>query len=258
MVTVLIDHPAPHVARLRINRPESRNALDHDTRQLLLEGLQSIFSDRTNRALVFGGVEGILSAGGDVPSMAGLTEQQARARMQHGRTLSRTFAEAPIPVVTAVEGMGVGNSMGLAMLSDYIVMGDDAFILFPFLKLGLIPDWGILRSLPRRVGVGRARQILMTCERVKASKAENIGLVDELAATKDVMAVAIERAEEFSKLPIEAFSRMKQRLNYVACTLDEELASEEDNQSACLGNAEFREGFAAMMEKRAADFTSVG
>lgn len=256
--TVLIDHPAPHVARMLINRPERKNALDHDTRQLLIEGLQQIFADKSNRALVFGGVEGVLSAGGDVPSMGGLSEDQARARMQHGRLLSRTLGEAKIPVVTAIEGMGVGNSLGLAMLGDYIVMGDNAFVLFPFLKMGLVPDWGILRSLPRRVGLGHARRILMTCEKVKAAKAEAIGLVDEVVPADQVMAVAVERAGELAKLPIAAFARMKHRLNYIATTLDEELVSEEDNQSACLLHAEFAEGYAAFNEKRPADFTKVG
>ncbi len=257
MSTVLIDQPAPHVARILINRPDSRNALDHDTRQLLIEGLQEIFASAENRALVFGGVNGVLSAGGDVPSMAGLSEREARARMRHGRTLSRIMGEAKIPVVTSIEGMGVGNSVGLAMLGDYIVMGEDAFVMFPFLKLGLIPDWGILRSLPRRVGLGKARKVLMTCERIPAVKAEAMGLVDEVVAKEHVMDTAVKQAEQFAQLPVAAFSRMKQRLNHIAVTLDEELATEEDSQSACLLHDEFLEGYAALTEKRQANFTTV-
>lgn len=257
MTTVLIDNPAPHVARLLINRPDSRNALDQTTRQLLIEGLQSIYADKSNRALVFGGVGGVLSAGGDVPSMTGLTEQQARERMQHGRALSQLFADAEIPVVTAIEGMGVGNSVGLALLGDYIVMGDNAFVMFPFLKLGLVPDWGILRSLPRRIGLAKARRVLMTCERIKAGKADAMGLVDQVVAKDEVMSVAVRQAEQFAALPIAAFARMKQRLNYIATTLDEELASEEGNQSACLLADEFVEGYAALTEKRNADFIRI-
>lgn len=254
MSKVLIDYPAPHVARMLINRPESKNALDQETRILLLEGLENIFADKNNRALVFGGSNAILSAGGDVPTMAGLTEQQARDRMRHGRLLTRTLAEAKIPVITAIEGMGVGNSLGLALLGDYIVLGSNAFMMFPFLKLGLVPDWAILRSLPRRVGLGKARQLLMSCEKIKAQKAEAIGLVDAIVQPDEVMSHAVEKAEQFSKLPLAAFARMKQRLNYIATTLDEELMSEEDNQSACLLHAEFNEGYAALTEKRRADF----
>ncbi|WP_342806304.1 enoyl-CoA hydratase/isomerase family protein [Alteromonas sp. M12] len=257
MSTVLIDYPAPHVARIRINRPEKRNALDHNTRQLLIEGLQTIFSDKNNRALVFGGVEGILSAGGDIGSMANLTEQQARERMRHGRLLSRTFAEAQIPVVTAIEGMGVGNSVGLAMLGDYIVMGDDAFVMFPFLKIGLVPDWGILRSLPRRVGFTFAKRVLMTCEKIPANKAEMTGLVDEVVAKDSVMETAIEKASQLSKLPIAALGLMKARLNIIASTLDEELASDEETQSKCLLHAEFAEGYDAFVQKRNANFTNL-
>lgn len=257
MTTIRIDKPAPNVARILINRPASRNALDHSTRQLLIDGLQEIYADKSNRAIVFGGVDGVLSAGGDVPSMANLTEQQARERMQHGRALSQLFADAEIPVVTAVEGMGVGNSVGLALLGDYIIMGDDAFIMFPFLKLGLIPDWGILRSLPRRIGLAKARRVLMTCERINAEQSMAMGLVDKLVSKAEVMAEAINEAEGLAKLPVDAFARMKKRLNHIAVTLDEELASEEGNQSACLLAAEFVEGYAALTAKRAADFTKL-
>lgn len=257
MTTVVIDQPAPHVARIRINRPESRNALDQTTRQRLIEGLEVISSDKANRALVFGGVEAVLSAGGDVPSMYGLSEQQARERMRHGRKLSNLFAELDIPVVTAIEGMGVGNSVGLALLGDFILMGEDAFVMFPFLKLGLIPDWGILRSLPRRIGLGKARRVLMTCERIPAVKAEQMGLVDELVPKDQVMARAIEQAETFAQLPIAAFARMKQRLNQITTTLDQELATEEGNQSALLLAEEFVEGYNALTEKRSAIFTGI-
>jgi 2-(1,2-epoxy-1,2-dihydrophenyl)acetyl-CoA isomerase len=257
MSTVLIDYPALYVARIRINRPEKRNALDHATRQLLIDGLQAIFSDKSIRALVFGGVDGILSAGGDIGSMVDLSAEQARARMQHGRLLSLTFAEAPIPVVTAIEGMGVGNSVGLAMLGDYIVMGESAFVLFPFLKIGLVPDWAILRSLPRRVGFAFAKRVLMSCEKIPSATALSRGLVDEVVANDLVMSSAIEKASQFAELPLAAFGRMKARLNIITTTLDEELASDEDTQSACLLHAEFAEGFSAFSEKRKANFADL-
>ena len=254
MKNIVIDHPAEHVARILINRPDAKNALDHLTRQELLDALRQVVDDKNNRAIIFAGVNHILSAGGDVPSMAKLTEKQARDRMRHGRELCRAMAECPLPVVSVIEGMGVGNSVGLAMLSDFILMDEKAFILFPFLKLGLIPDWAILHSLPLRVGSGRAKQILMTCERVPAQKALAIGLADEVVAKENAMDTAIEKAVEFSKLPIAAFARMKHRLNQIATTIDEELRTEEDNQSACLNHDEFREGFKAFIEKRSADF----
>lgn len=71
---VLIDRPARHVARLLINRPDKRNAIDHEVRQGLMEGLTQLLGDTSTRTLLFGGVGGVFSAGGDLPSMRGLNE----------------------------------------------------------------------------------------------------------------------------------------------------------------------------------------
>src|SRR5690606_40294968 len=96
-------------------------------------------------ALVFGGVDGVFSAGGDVPSMVGLNEEQARERMRHIHVLCRLVGGARIPVVSAMEGFTAGAAVGLALLGDRNAVGRAARILFPFLTLGL-------SSEERRVG----------------------------------------------------------------------------------------------------------
>lgn len=253
---VLLDRPAPHVARLLINRPDKRNAIDHAVRQGLIDALSSLRSQTDVRALVFGGVAGVFSAGGDLPSMTGLTEQGARERLQHIHVLCRLVAGCGIPVVSAVEGIGAGAAIGLALLGDYIVVGQNSKILFPFLKLGLVPDWGQLLTLPRRVGVAAARRILTAGEVVDGREAARIGLADELVANAEVMSAAVRQAETWSRLPSEAFARMKDRLNNVSGSLVEELAREETDQVLCLLGNEFAEGFAAFRDKRDADFVA--
>ncbi|CAN0504606.1 unnamed protein product, partial [Phaeothamnion confervicola] len=129
---VLVDRPAPHVARLLINRPDKRNAIDYDVRQQLTDALGTLLGDATVRAIVFGGAQGVFSAGGDVPSMVGLSEAQARERMQHIHVLCRLIAGAGVPVVSAIEGIGAGAAVGLALMGDRIVVGEGTKILFPF------------------------------------------------------------------------------------------------------------------------------
>jgi enoyl-CoA hydratase/carnithine racemase len=236
---VLVDSPAPHVARLLINRPDKRNAIDHDVRQALTEALTALQSDSKVRALVFGGVGGMFSAGGDLPSMQGLNESQIRERMQHIHVLCRLVASARIPVVSAIEGFGAGAAIGLALLGDYIVVGEGTKILFPFLRLGLTPDWGQLLTLPRRVGLPMARRI---------------GLADTQVTDASVMDAAINKAAEMAQLPLEAFARMKDRLNQVSASLVEELAREESDQVVCLLTDDFVEGFDAFKTKRVANF----
>lgn len=254
---VLLDRPAPHVVRLRINRPDKRNAIDYDVRQHLTDALATVLADESTRALVFGGVDGVFSAGGDMPSMRGLSEAEARARMRHIHVLCRLVADARIPVVSAVEGIGAGAAVGLALLGDEIVVGEGTKILFPFLKLGLTPDWGQLLTLPRRVGLPTARRLLTAGTAVTGAEALRVGLADALVADAGVMAAAVGRAVELSKLPLGAFARMKGRLNQVSVSLTEELQREAADQAVCLRGKEFVEGYDAFTQKRPADFITL-
>lgn len=257
MSVVLTDRPAPSVARLLINRPHKRNAIDHDVREQLFQSLLEIKADTTIRALVIGGVEGVFSAGGDLDSMGGLTEAQARERMQHIHRLCREFANFPLPVVAAVEGFCAGAAVGMSLLSDYIIVGKQSKIIFPFMGLGLVPDWGAVFTLPRRVGLPRARQ-LMTAGKVSGGEyCYEIGLADEYVGEDDIMAASIERARLMAELPASAFKRLKHRLNTPSLTLNEELLREEDDQAVLLLGPEFNSGYAAALQKKATDFTQI-
>jgi 2-(1,2-epoxy-1,2-dihydrophenyl)acetyl-CoA isomerase len=251
---VLVDRPAPHVARLHINRPDKRNAIDYDVRQGFIDQLPALLADGGVRAIVLGGTQGVFSAGGDVPSMVGLDEQGARDRMRHVHVLCRMVAQARIPVVSAMEGFAAGAVVGLALLGDHIVAGPGTKMLFPFLKLGLAPDWGQLLTLPRRVGLGAARRILTSGGAVGGEEAFRIGLADSLVDDTRVMEAAIARACELAQLPGEAFARMKRRLNDPSPSLAAEFEREENDQAVLLTGEDFQEGYDAFLNKRAADF----
>lgn len=247
---IVIDEPAPHVVRLRINRPEKRNAIDRGVREALVSAMESLTS-RT-RAVVFGGTGGTFSAGGDITTMHGMTEAEGRERMEHVHHLCRLIAGCPLPVVTALEGFAAGAAVGLALLGDHVVVGESSRLLFPFLRLGLSPDWGLAHTLPRRVGLAVARRLFVSGAPVTGAEAVRIGLADEEAA--DVAAAAVLRASELAQLPAEAFARMKARLSAPSATLDEEWPREQADQVALFGSEDFAEGLAAFSEKRTARF----
>lgn len=252
---VLVDRPALHVARVQINRPDKRNAIDLEVRELMMVALHALVADADVRAIVFGGVGGVFSAGGDLASMAGLDADGARERMQHIHTLCAQIAALPVPVVSAIEGVGAGAAVGLALLGDYIVVGEGAKILFPFLKIGLTPDWGQLLTLPRRIGIEPARRILTAGVPVLGPEALRIGLADEMATDAEAMNAAVRKASELAALPASAFARAKQRLNNPSVSLQEELQRELVHQVNCLKSAEFAEGFGAFKEKRPPEFS---
>ncbi len=254
---VLLDYPLPHVARLLINRPDKRNAIDFDVREQLTVLLKKLMADQSTRAVVLGGVGGVFSAGGDLPSMQGLTREQARSRMEHIHVLCQLVAGARFPVLSAMQGIAAGAVVGLALLGDHIIGGPGTRIMFPFLRLGLAPDWGQLLTLPRRVGIGNTRRILTSGETVFGEEAHRIGLLDALVSDDQVMDTTVRKAAELARLPQDAFSRMKQRLNAVSGSLDDELVREASDQAECLLGEEFKEGYKAFSEKRSPDFQHV-
>lgn len=254
---VLQDRPAPGVARLIINRPAKRNAIDHAVRQALFDALETLRGEGSVRALVLAGAGGVFSAGGDMPSMSGLDAEQAASRMSHIHKLCRALAHSGFSIVSAVEGIAAGAAVGMALLGDHIVIGRGARVLFPFLRLGLTPDWAQLLTLPRRVGGATAWRLVTSSDPVTGEEALRIGLADQLVEDSEVMRVAVTEAARLAQLPLAALRRTRARLALPPASLDEELVREERDQTACLTGPEFDEGYRAFMSKRAPDFISL-
>lgn len=254
---VVVDSPAEGICRILINRPAKRNAIDYDVRQQMYDALLAARADTRVRALVLGGVAGVFSAGGDLDTMGGLDEAGARARMQHIHRLCRLLGHFPVPVVSAVEGFCAGAAVGMALLGDYIVVGQDSRVIFPFMGLGLVPDWGAMLTLPRRVGVARARQLMTGGNITRGEEAYRMGLADEYVGDGDIMAAAIRQAGTMARLPQAAFARFKERLNFPAASLEDELQREADDQAVLLTGPEFGEGYDAAISKRTPDFVPI-
>src|SRR5690606_8771862 len=147
-----------------------------------------------------------------------------------------------LPVVSAVEGAAAGAGAGIALLGDRIVAGPASRFIFPFLGIGLAPDWGLLFTLPRRVGLVAARRLLCDGVPVGGEEAARIGLADALVADDAVMAEAIALAARLARLTADAFARTKRRLLHPSRSLFEELDREVEDQVVLLLGDDFREG----------------
>jgi 2-(1,2-epoxy-1,2-dihydrophenyl)acetyl-CoA isomerase len=248
-----IDRPTPAVLRILIDRPTARNAIDFATRSALIAAVAEATGDAGVRALVIGGVDGMFCAGGDLPSMVGLSHDAALERLRHGHELVTALWEFPKPMVAAVEAFAVGAGAGLALTADDVIIGRTAVMGFPFLRLGLVPDWGLMMALPRRAGWPVASRLIRDCATVKGDPAVTIGLADQAVADDEVMATAISLAEQRATLPPAAFARVKRTMRggaEVALALSAEALAQADS----LTSAEFAEGYAALREKRPARF----
>lgn len=254
MSPVIVDHPMPHVARVMINRPQAKNAVDEKTRLALIEALQTVLADDDQRALLLCGAEGVFCAGGDLASMRGMSEDQARARMHSGHQIVDILWNARIPVVAAVERFAIGAGAGLALLSDYVVAGENALVSFPFLQFGLVPDWGSTQMLIRRVGWATTVRLILEKASVKGAQLADLGIADLVVEDSSVLPQALEKAAAFSLYPQEAFQRFKARMRAYPESFSSTLAAEADDQTACFLSEEFEEGLNAFQEKRRPDF----
>ena len=254
MTLVTVETVADGIRRIGLNRADKRNALNPSLRGALIEAFEAASGDETVHAIVIAGNGGHFCAGGDIDSMEGLTPQTGRARMKVNHRMVHVLAETEKPVVVAVSGFAVGAGAGIALLADTVVMGESATIGFPFFRVGLVPDYGILFSLPRRVGAARARQILLYARMLKGQDAYDAGLADELVDDEQVEARAVQRAQELAAMPPHAFAIAKRQLGLWPTSLEGALEMEAMAQAACFSTSEFAEGRAAFREKRTPNF----
>jgi len=250
MTLIRIDDPAPGIRRFTLDRPERRNAMSLELRAELLEAVEAALADEQIRAMVVTGAGGHFSAGGDITSMGGHDELSGRARLRRSHRLLRLLVEAEKPLVAAIEGYAMGAGAGLALCADTIVAGQGAIIGFPFFRIGLVPDFGIFYTLPRRVGLGPARQILLYARSLPAPEARAVGLVDEVVADAEVQETALVRAQELAAQPLHAFRLAKAVLNRFPQDLESALEAETMAQTLCMMSADHQEGAKAFLEKR--------
>lgn len=244
---VLLESREGAVAVLRLDEPAKRNALSPALRLALAEAVDRIERDAAVRAVVLTGGPAVFSAGGDLTAMGvdGLAAGRERFRSLHG--IVRTIVKSSKPYLAAVEGWAAGAGLSLALCCDTVVAAEGARFVAAFPKVGLVADVGLVHTLPARVGLGRARQILLYARPVDAATALGIGLVDEVVPDGTTLERALARAREFEVLaPLSAtFTKA-----YLARGIDEALDWEASTQAALFHTADHVEGRTAFLEKR--------
>jgi enoyl-CoA hydratase/carnithine racemase len=246
-MTMLIETTQGATAILTLDYPERRNALAMQMRVELIDAIERIEADPDVRAVVVTGGGGVFSAGGDISGMnvADLASGRERFRITH--RLVRLIIGSAKPFIAAVEGYAVGAGLSLALCCDTVVAGTSAKFNASFNKVGLVGDFGLLHTLPRRVGEGNARQILLYGETIDATRAERIGLVDHLVAEGDALGTALARAEKFASAAPLPVAMTK---SWLSAGLADALEWERNTQSALFLTQDHAEGKDAFLSKR--------
>lgn len=239
-------------AILTLDHAARRNALSMALRRQVIDALDRLESDSAIRAIVLTGANGHFSAGGDISDMNAIDLAAGRDRFRITARLVRSMVHHSKPIVAAIEGWCAGGAIGLALACDTVVAASDARFVASFGRIGLMADLGLAHTLPRRVGEGRARQIMLYGDTFSAAHAEQIGMVDHLAEPGKALETALARAAAFAAAAPLPVAMTKA---FLARGLDAALELERDYQSALFGTADHAEGKAAFLDKRKPVFT---
>jgi enoyl-CoA hydratase len=244
------------VALLTLSRPEKLNALDPAIIAALDARIDELLRAGDVRCAILTGAGKAFVAGADIAAMAKLTPVEALRFASAGHALGAKLEALPFPIIAAVNGFALGGGCELALACDFIVASEKAKLGQPEVNLGVIPGFGGTQRLARRVGVGRARELVYTGAMITAAEAQAMGLVNRVVPADDLIKVVKEIAATIATkgpLAIAAAKRVTLRGEdtdlATACEL-EALAF-----SGLFGSDDQREGMAAFLEKRPATFT---
>jgi 2-(1,2-epoxy-1,2-dihydrophenyl)acetyl-CoA isomerase len=232
---------------LTLNNPQRRNALAMPLREALIGEFERIETDRGICAVVLTGTGGTFCAGGDITAMDVKTLADGLERFRITHRLVRLMIRCSKPIVAAVDGFAVGAGLSLALCCDTVVAAEDARFAAGFGRIGLIADLALNHTLPARIGMGRARQVLLYGEQMDAAAGQRIGLVDHLVPQGAALEFALGRARalaDAAPLPVALTKGL------LADGLDQALERERELQSMLFLTADHVEGREAFLAKR--------
>ncbi len=256
-MSILVTEDRGAVRHVVLNRPEKRNALNDELVLALDETLRYAATDEQVRVVVVRGAGPMFSSGMDLGALGRLAEDPGRLREVRRQILTAwsLLEEMPKPTIAEIHGACLGGAMELALACDLRVMAADALIGLPETRVGLVPDVGGSSRLPALVGLGRAKELVMTSKLVDGAEAERIGLVNRVAPADELEAATEQLAAELLACAPLAIGLAKRIMDGAARpTLAASLEQEVTAQELCVRSADFAEGVAAVAEKRQPSF----
>lgn len=235
------------IARLTINRPDQRNTITWEMRQVIGDTVGELGADRSVRAIIVTGAGGYFSAGGD---MRGFLEREPYQFAHLGENMA-TIEDVPQPVIAAVDGFCFGAGLELALMCDIRVASDRAQFALPELTRGQMPGSGGSQRLPRLIGWSRAREMILRGRRMGAEEALLCGLVCEVVAPDALPGAGVAIAEELCRRSPLALATLKSTLNHGMDTnLRAAMEIERKAYAMLRSTHDYDEGVRSFFEKR--------
>jgi 2-(1,2-epoxy-1,2-dihydrophenyl)acetyl-CoA isomerase len=244
------------VATLTLNRPARKNALDELMRDELAQCVRDIDRDRSVRAVVLTGAGEAFCAGGDLRAIqaAALDNEGWRRRMKQAHAWLAPLLMLDRPVVAAVDGPAYGAGFSLALAADFIVASPRARFCLSFMRVGLVPDFGAFYTLPRIVGVQRAKELMLSARELPADEAKALSIVFEIVPAERLLQRAQALAASFAHASPMAVSLVKHALAAAPADLHTMLELEASAQALCFGSTPHQTAVARFLDKQPALF----
>lgn len=245
------------IATITVDRPKVMNAIRFKTMLEIQDALNDIEADESIRVVILTGAgEKAFVAGGDISIMA---ENEGYIELIHeipdGQQVCNNIEKFRKPVVARINGVALGGGTELALCCDIRIASENAIMGVPEIKLGIIPGYGGTQRLPRLVGMGKAKELVLTGDHITAREAKEIGLVNQVVP-KEELDQAVEKicSKLAAKSPI-ALAMGKEAINNgMQVDIRTGMAIEARCYLMCFGSQDRKEGMQAFMEKRKPEF----
>jgi enoyl-CoA hydratase len=244
-----------HIATLAFNRPDVLNALNSDVIKEISSVLDDVRENEDTYVLVITGYGKAFIAGADIAEMSSMTTIEARMFAELGLNTFRKLELMEKPVIAAVNGFALGGGCELAMSCDIRIASEKAKFGQPEAGLGITPGFAGTQRLSRLVGIAKAKELIFTGNIINAADAEKIGLVNKVVPHDELMHEAITMAEKIACNAQKAVAYSKSAINRGAETdIETGMAIEKDLFGLCFSTEDQKEGMAAFLGKRKAEF----
>ncbi|MFL6311493.1 MAG: enoyl-CoA hydratase [Terriglobales bacterium] len=240
------------VLTVRLDRLEKKNALTRGMYLGMIEALKQADADPNVRVVLITGTEACFTAGNDLVDFANAKPGETSPAILYLQTL----AAAQKPVIAAVGGVAVGIGTTMLLHCDLVYASSGARFQLPFVNLGLCPEAGSSTLLPALMGHRKAAELLYFGEPFTAGTAQEVGIVNTVVASNELLNMATEKARQLAEKPPAALRITKALLKRgSANAIAEAMANETEQFAALLQGPEAKEAMMAFMQRRKADFS---
>jgi len=252
-----LDYPELGICVLKINSPQTLNALSVELIDELDSALLKISNDGVSRVLIITGVGKSFVAGANILQMKNMTKDEAYKFAKKGSDLFIKIENLEIPVIAAINGYALGGGCELALACDLKVASQNSKFGQPEVKLGIIPGFSGNIRLTKQLGPVLAKEFIFTGRFIEANEALRIGLVNKVVENDKVIEEVMSLAREILSNSSNAICIAKKMINIVNCSSERTFTDIEHGYFAeCFGHKHQIEGMQAFLEKRGPIFES--